>query len=182
MITVDKNLGFLKSIFMYTTYAISSQLNGDYTYIYTTMLQGKPHHSTDLWFQKKNFPEISQPTKTRTARRPYCQPHVPYWLILIGHNNIVPLRFFLQTGLNGHHRLLYPVETQNASSSKHDEKKLKKEKRGGEAIWKPDLDMDTWSDAWQTKLFRQKEAVALFQTKYSPITRFVMTPNWSNLS
>lgn len=30
-------------------------------------------------------------------------------------------------------------------------KNMKRKKRGGEAIWKPDLDIDTWSDAGQTK-------------------------------
>jgi len=46
-------------------------------------------------------------------------------------------------------------------------KKKTKKNRGGEATWKPDLGMDTWSDAGQTKVFQQKEAVAVFHTKYS---------------
>lgn len=48
-------------------------------------------------------------------------------------------------------------------------KRKKKKRKGGEAIGKPDLGMDTWSDAGQTKLFRQNEAVSVFQTKYSPL-------------
>ena len=71
-------------------------------------------------------------------------------LLYSGRDNIVSLRFPLQTGLNGHHRLLYPVETQNASSSKHEEKKRKGKKKAEEErlfenliwIWTLDLMLD----------------------------------------
>jgi len=90
------------------------------------MLQGKQDLNRDQWF-KKNFLEKKKKSthvlEKRTRKNSKEAILLPYCFIQTGWHNIASPRFLLQTGLNGHHRLLYPVETQNASSSKHEEKK-----------------------------------------------------------
>lgn len=139
---------------------------------------GKARPQQSLMVKRKNFLKDVTPTKKGTARRPYCQ---PYGFILTGHDNIVPSRFLLQTGLNGHHRLLYPVETQNASSSKHEEKKTKKkeEERLFENliwIWTLDLMLDKPSYSGRKKQWHCS------RPNTPPVTRLFTTPHKSKLN
>lgn len=53
-----------------------------------------------------------------------------------------------------------------------------KTKKRGEAIWKPDLDMDTWSDARQTKLFRQKRGSGIVPDQILPCNKVVYCTPW----
>lgn len=134
MITADENLGFLKSIVTYTNFFPAALNLKDHTPRRGEGRRGRCFRESQTatygWLKRRTSSKRSQPTKRRTARRPYCQPRVSYCFILIGHDNIVPLLLsLLQTGLNGHHRLLYPVETQNASSSKHEEREREKKER-----------------------------------------------------
>lgn len=59
---------------------------------------------------------------------------------------------------------------------KREENKTKKKR--GEAIWKPDLDMDTWSDARQTKLFRQKRGSGIVPDQILPCNKVVYCTPW----
>lgn len=146
------------------------------------MLQGKPHHNTDLWFQKKELPRNKSTYKDKNSKEAILSATCSILTYSDWPQQYCPFAFLPANRTEWTPQVTVPSRDTKCLILKTWQKKIKKEKRGGEAIWKPDLDMDTWSDAWQTKLFRQKEAVALFQTKYSPITRFVMTPHWSNLS
>lgn len=82
-------------------FSIGSQINGVYTWTTDWCISENQTTSHRFKVKKKNF------------LRDFLQ------------------SFLLQTGLNGHHRLLYPVETRYASSSKHEEKKKKRKKRRG---------------------------------------------------
>ena len=64
--------------------------------------------------------------------------------------------------------------TPQATVSSRDTKRLilknmkKKEKRGGEAIWKPDLNMDTWSDAGQNQVVPAKRGSGCVPDQNTP--------------
>lgn len=106
MITLDKNLGFLKIIFTnifllahkLTEIILAPQIDAS--------VKARPQ-ATDLWL-KRTFSEIST-YKEKNGKEAILP--ATHSFTLTGHDSTVPLRFLLQTGLNGHHRLLYPVET-----------------------------------------------------------------------
>lgn len=134
------------------------------------MLQGKPVFYE--WLKRKTSSQKSQPTKRKTARSRRRRPHAPYrdWSF--------SSRFPLTDRAERTPQVNVPSRDTKCLVLKN----IKKKKRGGggEAIWKPDLNMDTWSDAGQTELSRQK-TMSAFQTKYSPVTRLFITTHGSKL-
>lgn len=61
-------------------------------------------------------------------------------------------------------------------------KTLQKKNRRGEDIWKPDLDMDTWSDAGQKQNFLTEGGSSFVPDQYSPWTSLFTTPHTSKLN
>lgn len=95
------------------------------------MLLGKPYHNNDLLLKRGTSSNINLTERGAVRRR-----HVSHSLCIAlnGCSNVVLSPVLLLTGLNGHHRLLYPAET-NASSSKLYKKKIEEERIFENLIW-----------------------------------------------
>lgn len=153
-------------------FPIGSQFNGDYTCTRARCFK-ESQTSTEINGSKEELPpkkEKSQSTSSRRTRKNSKEVILSATCFILLYSDWL-WQHRLPTFPPTNRTEWTPQATVPSGDTKRLilktwRKKIKKN-RGGEAIWKPDLGMDTWSDAGQTKVFQQKEAVAVFHTKYS---------------